>query len=281
MAIAYSLGDFEVLKSVMKLRVVFANMYQGMHFAGEKDGEDVFFGYRPDLHLEFIKSLNPDILCLAEMPFDSEDGSGKFRQELETSLEFRGSEVYVSDKSWIITDKFYGSGIFAKQQFADYKVTTLPNPKLEIDRPDGSHWVMHDKALQQATLQLGDVSLKVSCLHYYPVHHFGRKITEPEFTPIRQALANLIKPEPGQLSIVTGDFNNKNTQIEVAFPEIFANGEFKKAVEYDRNEKEKYYEGDGIQIDHILYSQGLNLVQADVLDKYSDHATIVVELNVD
>ncbi len=265
----------------MRLRVVFANIYQGLHFAGEKDGEDVFFGFKPQLYGELFKNLNPDILCLAEMPFDTEDGQGQFITMLQDELGFASHESYVSNKSWIVEGKFYGSAIFSKHKIVDYAVTTLPNPKLEVIRSDGSHWVMHDKALQKAVISIGQKRLNVFNLHYFPFHHFGRSLMEPEFAVIRQQLADLVNPSKGEISLVTGDFNNKAVKLDAAFPELLATGIFTEAIEYNRLEKEKYYQGDGIQVDHILFSSGLKRILAEVEDNYSDHPTLIADFEVE
>lgn len=264
----------------MKFRVAFANIYQGMHFAGTKDGADVFFGYQPHLYLELFKQLNPDILCLAEMPFESRDDQGQFGTKLQAELGFTSYETYVSDKSWIVEDRFYGSAIFSKHKFVDYSVAPLPNPKLEVTRPDGSQWIMHNKALQKAVVEMGTTKLNIFNLHYFPFHHFGRSLVEPEFAAIRQKLADLVNPQVNEISLVTGDFNNKGVKLDLAFPELLINGTFTEAIEFNRNQTEKYYQGDGIQVDHILFSPGLQLRHAEVNDNYSDHPTLIADFEI-
>lgn len=276
-----SLVIYVKIHTIMKFRVIFANIYQGMHFAGEKDGEDVFFGYQPHLYVELFKKLDPDILCLAEVPFDNQDGSGPFSSRLQEELGFISSKNYVSDQSWIIEDKFYGSAIFSKYKIVDYSVTPLPNPKLETDRPDGSHWVMHDKAVQKAVIQIDSKRLNVFNLHYFPFHHFGRSLIEDEFIDVRQKLADLVTSKNDEVSLITGDFNNKGNKLEMAFPELFGEGIFTEAIEFDRNKEEKYYEGDGIQVDHILFSPGLKIIHAEVNDNYSDHPTLIADFDID
>lgn len=248
-----------------------------MHFAGERDDVDIFYGYKPSKYIEWFTNNKPDVLCLAEAPLDDGEGNSVFLSELAQKLGGYEYKVYVNDKSWIIEDKHYGTVILSKYPILEYESFNLPNPKLEVEHPDGSHWVMHDKGAQKALIDMSGKKVTVFSLHYFPVHHFKRRIEEEDFIPIRKALAKALTPYEGSESIVCGDFNNRGIHVRKAFPELFESDELSLAVEFDRNEVEPHYSGDGIQIDHILHSKGLEVANKQVEYTFSDHCALLVD----
>lgn len=264
----------------MKFKVAFANIYQGMHFAGEKDGEDVFFGYKPNLYAEYFTKLEADILCLAEVPFRDKDGNSDFLDKLQKNLGYSERKSFVSDDSWLVDGLFYGSSILSRFNFEKYQETKLLNPKLEAIN-NGVKWVMHDKTVQNALIQINGSLINLHNLHYFPFHHFGASLLDEKFTEIRRGFTELFKNDQTENLLIAGDFNNKGIEIEKAFPELFQEFELEEAIKFNRNDVEKYYEGDDIQVDHLLYTPAaFELVNSSVHDNYSDHPTLVAEFEV-
>jgi hypothetical protein len=60
------------------LKIVFANIYQGLLYEGKVGEKDIFSKYWPEAYAEQYAALNPDIICLAEAPMDDEDGNSRF-----------------------------------------------------------------------------------------------------------------------------------------------------------------------------------------------------------
>lgn len=256
----------------MELRVVFQNIYQGMLFAGEKENKSIFYKYNPSAYINYYRNFKPNIVCLAEVPFDDENGNGVFIEKFSKELGLSYLKTYVNEKSWIVEDKYYGTAIFSKFPIKHYESFNLPNPKLEIDHKDGTRWLMHDKGAQKFSIELEDLIVNVFNLHYFPFHHFNRKINEPEFENIRKALADILLPNQNEASLICGDFNNRGVEIEDAFTELFKNEELKRAITFNGVEFEQDFEGYGTQIDHILYTpKFLDLVSSKVEPAYSDH----------
>lgn len=252
-----------------------------MHFAGEVDKKDLFFKYWPSSYIEYYKETQSDIFCLAEAPLDDEKGNSTFLEAFSKALNLQYYKVYVNDKSWIVEGKWYGTVIFSKFPFISYESFNLPNPKLEVDHADGTHWIMHDKGAQKAQVEIGNTKINIFNLHYFPVHHFGKRIDDPELQPMRKSLAEILKPQKNEVSIITGDFNNKKVEIEQAFPEIFEGEQIKRAISFNPND---YFEkkGDPTQIDHILYSTTrLKLLDSKVEKSYSDHVGLTASFEID
>lgn len=264
----------------MKLRLLFANLYQGMHFAGEADDQDVFFGYKPTLYGDFIETIDPQLACFVEFPYEGESGGGMLQDRLSKDLGLKHNYSYIAGQSWIVEGNYYGNAIFSKIPIINYLQTNLLNPKLKKTWSDGTIWTMHDKAVQQATIVVDGEKIRLFNLHYFPFRKFGRSLAEEEFKPNRQSLLDLIHPQENEHVIVTGDFNNQGIPIEEAFPELFERGLFTTALKYDRRNVDSYYSGDGIQIDHVLHTAGLKVTSAETLTGYSDHASLVVDFEI-
>lgn len=265
----------------MDIKVVFQNLYHGMHFAGEYNSKDHFFKYNPSAYIDYYREFSPDIMCLAEIPLDNEVGDGIFLKKLSKELDLPNYKTYVNEKSWIVEDKYYGTAILSKFPITKYESFNLPNPRLEIDHPDGTHWIMHDKGAQKATLLINETETDVYNLHYFPFHHFNRKINEPEFKESRLKLSNILVSDSSRAALIAGDFNNKGLEIEEAFPELFESTNLRRAITFDRADFEENFEGDNTQIDHILYTANkINLISSKVESNYSDHAGITATFSI-
>jgi endonuclease/exonuclease/phosphatase family metal-dependent hydrolase len=258
----------------MQLNVVFQNIFHGMHFAQEMNGKNVFFKFWPSAYIDYYRPKLPNVVCLAEVPLDNENGESTFLNKFSDELELPYIKTYVNEKSWLVEDKWYGTSILSKFPITSYETFNLPNPKLEIDHKDGTHWVMHDKGAQKVTIKVNDSNVTVYNLHYFPFHHFNRKINEPEFDKIRSQLVDLLLTSDNPL-IICGDFNNRGVEIETAFRELFALGSLSKAITFSKKDFENNHEGADTQIDHILYSNNkFELLESSVEANYSDHCGI-------
>ena len=263
------------------IKLAFQNMYQGMHFAGKNEnGVDIFYKYNPSAYIEYFKDHKLDFLCLAEAPLDTKDGQSLFLDALSTTLDLPHYEAYVNEKSWVVEGKYYGTVILSRYAIDEYETFNLPNPKLEADQPDGSHWVMHDKGAQKAKVTIDGHTVNIYNLHYFPFGHFGRRMEEEEFHPIRQELANIVKPQTDEVAIVCGDFNNRGLEIEVAFPELFDNNLLERTISFIDFDESLARMADKTQVDHVLITSGISLVKGQPECNYSDHCGISVELEI-
>lgn len=260
------------------LTVAFANICQGLICQGKKNDRDVFSKHWPSAYRDLYASIQPDVMCLAEVPMDDEQGNSKFLTEFSKQLGNFDFQADVHEKSWLIEGMYYGNAILSRYRLQDYRTLKLPNPRFEIDNPDGSHWVLHDKTVQGATISVGALPIHVFNLHYFAFHRFKHDMSEPELRPSRTAFVNQLRLADGHATIVTGDFNNGNNELEVAYPELFEDNLLTDAVKFGPDEIDEFYSSTH-QLDHILYTKrDFMTVRTEVIRDGSDHRGVLAAL---
>lgn len=263
----------------MKLKVLFANVYQGMIYTGNSEsGEHLFSSWWPSKYVEYFKSYSPDICCFAEMVFDDEHNNSSMVEKMSKEYGLPYYKNLAGEKSWMVEGKYFGLSILSKYPIEEHEGILLPNPKLEIFKPNGDHWVSHDKTIQKAVLDINGKLVNVFNYQGFPYHPFKRKITEDDFAHIRLATSDILN-ESGKPSIITGDFNNKGIEIEEALPELFANGNIKRSVTFNPIEHNPLLHNP-TQMDHVLLSKEFKVIDSKIDKNYSDHSAIILELEL-
>lgn len=267
-------------------KIIFENISGGFVLASNKHDEMIFSRVSLREYIDYFKEYQPDILALSEVHMESgkvfkeknKCQSGMI-QTISEELNLADYVCFPQSPSHLDTSKFLGLAVLSRFPIVDYKTFLLPNPKLETDKPDGSHWIMFDKGAQKLTLNVRGRHLVVINLHYFPFHHFGRRMNEEAFADIRQSLVDTLMPRDNTPTILVGDFNNKGLSLEDAFPELFAYNRFREAVK-----AETTVVGLRDQFDHILYTPNQLEVEhkySRVERNYSDHYAIIAQLNLE
>jgi endonuclease/exonuclease/phosphatase family metal-dependent hydrolase len=258
------------------MKVVFANVTHGFVYADdlEKPEGMVFRKFSIPDYVEYFRKLNPDILCLSEALIDDEDGNSEFVDVIAKATKLNHTKVLRSEESWIYVGKHYGMAILSRYPITSYGDFKLPNPKFEVTRPNGDHWILHDKYAQFAELDINGEKLNLFNLHYFPVHHFDKKIQSEKMKPYRKALSEFFTSKGFDRStIITGDFNDKGSTLQEVFPELFESGDLKEAIEVETT-----IQDGNDQLDHILYTHDtLQLNEAKAEKFLSDHYSLVVQ----
>lgn len=263
------------------LKIAFANIYQGLIYEGKIGQKDTFSKYWPQAYAEQYAALNPDVVCLAEAPMDNAHGDSEFIANFAKLLGAVDVKTDIHDKSWLLAGKYYGNVILSKYPLKAYDTVKLPHPHLEVDRPDGSHWVLHDKTVQSAQLKLANTTINIFNLHYFPYFLFGRNMNEPEFAASRASFIDQLALDKHIPTILAGDFNNGDDHLEVAYPELFENKTLTDAVIFDEGQFDQRYVGGQYQLDHILYStNAFSLISSQVIQDPSDHRGLLAELTL-
>ena len=261
-----------------ELNIVFANMFQGMIYAGKGlHNVDVFTGWHPFKHASALASLNPDICCLAEMVFDDMDGQSASVETFKTVLGLPHARCIPTEKSWVVEGKFYGLAIFSRFPFLDHNVEKLPNPNLTITKPNGDFWYTHDKVFQKAVLDVNGIAIQIINLHAFPFYAFNRRIDEPDFDAFRNHMAHRLIETDLPL-IICGDFNNKDVAIDRAFPKLFEQKRLKNVVSVPSDILIKMNKT--LQLDYILADQNFSILQTDSIYELSDHPVLTTRVSL-
>lgn len=256
------------------MRIIYSNISGGFIFAGQTYGELLFRRVSLKDYIEYFREKDADIISLSEVHLEDKTGS----QMVEHIAKELGMPYYSAlalDSSHLDTSKQMGMAIISRYPIVSQEELLIPSPGIEVVRPNGEHWKMLDKGGQRVNLEIGGTIVSIINFSYFPFHHFNRRLDEPEFSSLRQQLLQILLNEnETNPTIITGDFNNKNIELGVAFPELFANDRLVEAVEAKTT-----VVGYDEQLDHILYQP--QFYQSS--DQYaelngSDHLAIGVTL---
>ncbi len=258
-----------------RIKIEFSNLFQLFIFAGKTPEDHSFSEFAPSKFIKQFKDKNLDILATAEMLIDDSDGNSQYVEMFSKELNLPYYKTFVNEKSWVFEGKYYGMTIFSKFPIKNYEIFNLPNPKLEVDRPNGDHWIMHDKSAQKVTFEVDGQLLDLFNLHYFPVHHFNKRIDDPELHNIKEELLRILSGSNNS-TIITGDFNNKGVVFDKAFPELVEGNKFKESLIVDTT----LYGGKD-QLDHILYDPSkLSLIKSSREESLSDHYALYAEFDL-
>ena len=264
----------------MKLKIIFANIMQCMIHCGFNDKkENILAGFHPEKYVAYFAKEQPDILCLAECIMDNSDGKSSFVSTLSKSCKLPYYKNLPGEKAWLVKDKFYGLSICSKFPFLSYEVLKLANPKLKTTKPNGDYWVMHDKYVQKASLEINNGKyIDIINTHMFPFQHFGKNFWDVEFTEFRKQWAKMLLPT-NKNTIIVGDFNTVGISIEKAFPELDIGKNLKSLISYDGRKYQPKYPYN-TQIEYILASKDFEVVAAKEKMLYSDHPFLIAEVEI-
>ena len=264
----------------MKLKIVFANVIQGMiHCGYNEKKENIFEGFCPEKYVEYFKKENPDILCMAECLIDDSEGKSGFVRDICKECKYPYYNNLVGEKAFFVKDKFYGLSICSKFPFVSYEVLKLANPQIETIRPNGDHWKMHDKYIQKASLRISENKvIHITNTHMFPFQHFNKHFWDEEFSSYRRQWAEMLIPKVGS-SLIMGDFNTVGISIKQAFPELKIGDNLQSLVTYDGKKHQPKYPYD-TQIEYILATNDFELLSAKEEMLYSDHPFLIAEIKI-
>ena len=250
----------------MDIKVVFANILGGREFLGSTYGEINFGKNIVDQYIEKIAKQQPDLLSLAEVHLEDESHS-EMVTYIAKKLGLPYYDFMGSDRSHLADGKILGNAILSKYPIKSNDHFIVEAPAVEVDRPNGDHWILHDKLAQTSLIEIQDKIVAFTSLHYFPFHHFNRQMDDPEFAPQRLSLVDhLTRVDEATIPIISGDFNNKGFQLSSAFPELFDSGFSETQI------VKSTIVGDNQQLDHILYrKKDGSIIKAGTFEIPSDH----------
>jgi endonuclease/exonuclease/phosphatase family metal-dependent hydrolase len=225
-------------------------------------------------YILFFKQYTPDILSLSEVHMEDAQGNSEMAKRISDELQLPHYRCYAQSPSHLDTSKYMGLAVLSKYPIEDYTPFLLPNPRLQVTRPDGSEWIMFDKGAQKFTYIVEGKRLTLLNLHYFPFHHFLRYMNDSEFACIRQELVDILLSDNRIPTIITGDFNNKGLPLQSAFPELFEHNLFRPAV----IAKTTVVGLTNEQFDHILYTPTtLHTDYGIAAPNYSNHYAVMAD----
>lgn len=251
------------------MKVLYSNISGGFIFAGTTYGEMLFSKVALDEYISYFRKQNADIVSLSEVHLESKHES-EMVTRIAKGLDMPYHCSLALSQSHLDTSKQLGMAVISRYPIIDQTEFQIPSPGLEITRPNGDHWKMFDKGGQRVHLNIEGSVVGLVNFSYFPFHHFGRRVNEPEFRSLRQELLDILLAGSDTPTIITGDFNNKGIPLEQAFPELLANNSLVQAVRTNST-----VIGYDEQLDHILYQPKFFTASGQTVDSNgSDHLAI-------
>lgn len=147
----------------MNINILFANILGGREFAGTTYGEINFGDDVLDEYARIIGEQQPDIVSLAEVHLDDETHSEQVAKLAEL-LNLPHYDIQGTDKSHLTEDKILGNAILSRYPITASDHFLIKAPALEVDRPNGDHWIMHDKGTQTVRVDINRRTLSLTNL---------------------------------------------------------------------------------------------------------------------
>jgi len=229
------------------MNIMYANISGGLIFAGSVYGEMLFRKVSLESYIAYFETKQIDVLSLSEVHLEGKHKS-EMTERIAEALGMPYSAAMSLSPSFLDTGKQIGMSVISRYPITGQEEFIIPSPKIEVDRPNGEHWVMLDKGGQRVYLDIDGKKVAIVNFSYFPFHHFNRRVDEPEFKDVRMQLLDVLLVDPSVPTIVTGDFNCKGFKITDAFKELFEDTKLKQAVKVSST-----VVGADDQLDHILY----------------------------
>ena len=140
----------------------------------------------------------------------------------------------------------------------------MTNPKLVKKIDENTTFYSHDKGFMVVDVQ----GIKLVCGHCLPFHVFDRDSKEylEIFSEIDSKLLKLY--ESNNRFILCGDFNYND--IDILFPKMT-----KTLTEVIKGSTKK-----DKQLDHLLVSDSIEILNAKIIDNIADHKCIMAEIKI-
>lgn len=218
-----------------------------------------------------LQKINVDVICVQE---NHSNNKRNVAGILAKKLGYK--YIYNSQASPSHIDSNYqlGNSIISRVEFSDVKTYTLPYPEFELYFRNGSKSAVHDKVVQLVSVSGTDIANT----QLLPLGLFGSSyssgIGNKYATKINKVFRNLEKP-----LIFCGDFSGdiKDDNVIAEFPGLRqlslldALPDVKTRPISSKKKKKP---------DHILYSEGFDLVESDVVKTQTDHCLCYAEFKI-
>ena len=217
-----------------------------------------------DSYNEIVKQIkinNVDVICFQEA-ITSSKNLPKIKEFIlaNTNLKY-AIEFELSDSHINIGSKM-GIVICTRYKISNIEKIMLDNPKLIYKANDEINYYSHDKGFIMCDIN----NIKLVTGHCLPFHVFKKSILD--YLNIFENIDNKLYLEKMESIILCGDMNYDD--IEVMFPKFYSKS---KATINEATRKEK-------QLDHILVTKNIKLINSRVIDTYFDHKLCVVDIEL-
>jgi len=208
-----------------------------------------------------LKAHNPDIVCLQESHTNSERS---IAAELAALLGY--GYVYNQPMSPSHVDAAFqlGTAILSKWPLEPSGTFNVPYPSFPLFFSDGRPAIVHEKGVQ--TFKLGDIM--IANMQLLPIALFGAQYDDgADGTALARSIELSLLEYLRTPLIFAGDFNFDTPQT--VYANLYKTLSLHEALPSELTRPNK--EGMKKTPDHLLYSDGLTLVDSKVVPVHADH----------
>lgn len=222
-----------------------------------------------DHHASVIDDCQPDVLCLQEAHVYS---SGE--DQVATLARMCGYKFHTTQRispSHLAEGADLALGLLSKFPVISQDYTEFPNPDLRNTGPNGDEWILFDKGLTVAKLDLGQASLRVINAHHFPFHYFNADARDPDLAYVLAPLSTALRQCADENSLACIDLNSPHID------ELLAD----ELPLYQELMKRQSTTPKGVQQDYILGSRSLELeAHIQAVKSEADHYLCLAKLRV-
>lgn len=241
----------------------------GARIRNEKDDPTDEVAYRHE-SLDYIattlKPYNTDIICLQETHANDVRVQAK-DLAADLGLDYFINDIY--DHSHIDDQFELGQAIISRWPITNHTFELFDNPQLEVIRPNGEHWISHNKGVSSVQIMIENQLFCLKTAHLVPFRKFNRNPLAPEFDQFRQDMEKKLHSDE-KITLLHGDFNWDGASLQDFLPGLFNQGLREVILDMPTTPAGRKY-------DRVLY-QGLHHLKSKVLnDALTDHYPIYSE----
>jgi len=240
--------------------------FESLEDAISYDKEDVsYFSQK-------IKESECEIIGLQESHTPIDENESSQSKIFADYVKYKYFDTHAYGKSHIKSGNYLSLSNISKYKILRSYFYQIPNPNLNIKRPNGDVWTSFDVGFLISEIEYDGKIINFANGHMVPFHYFKRDFTEPEFEPVRQSITTLFLDLLEKPTLVVCDFNYNDLQKLI--PNVFAKNCYKKPFI-----KTETTPGRGQQ-DHILCSYHWELLDHSVVKLNSDHYQCIADLKL-
>jgi len=220
--------------------------------------------------IDIINKNNFDIICLQEYPTRVNSIEAVSRQ-ISHQTHLKHYYAYSTYDSFLFSGGKIGVALFSRYEISNTESLLFKNPNMTMISPSGTIYHSVDKGIIKVEVEIEKKKYIIITGHAIAFAPYGK--TEFDYPESYRPLEEIIKKYSANNLIVAGDFNSE--KLFDLLPNL--RGIVKDVVNRPTT-KPTYEKRGAIQADYILINKNLSNGRASIVDNFSDHYIICVDI---
>ncbi len=255
------------------MKIVSWNIAGGHTFKGTVEDALSYEKEDLDYFIDHLGKSKAEIVCLQEVHIPANQNEPPQSNVIAKKLGYKhiANHIY-GGRSHIKKQQQLALATISKLSIKKSYFHKLPNPNLQITRPNGDVWVSFDVGFLVTQIDYNGKMVNVLNTHLVPFHYFERDFSEPQFQNVRDDISTFLIKLSEEPTIAAGDFNYTN--LKKLLPKVFEGQKYKEPFENIETTS-----GRGQQ-DYILFTSQLNIQDSRVQKVDADHCICIATFSL-